>query len=329
VNVSANWNTAAFPSGSYRVRGVLTDANGNLVNGTVAQFTVEQNPAQYLTGTVTVQHATLLRGGSQVCNFAITNVSTHNLTALPIQLLLVDLSTGDTVTNDPSSIDLGAGQTQNFKNSFSTASLAQGDYNCILQVTLNGEDVPLNNAIFRVNVPAVQFTASLTQPESTRTLVLMDPDPESCAATQSITLEANFDQALGDHSRVFAKAYSHYWRLLDVEWATPGEFTDSVNKNLREHVDVALTELDVNHVQMKISSEDSLSESYRFQTRYFNHNRHNRHRFNYRGYHLKRLDTGKVHFPCGQPPTIGQILGDFKVVHVSTVAQVVGKPHSV
>jgi concanavalin A-like lectin/glucanase superfamily protein/CARDB protein len=328
VVVSASWNTEDFLSGSYRARGVLTDANGALVNETVAQFTVE-NIAQSLTGTVTVQQATLLRGDSQVCDFAITNVGTYNLTALPIQLLLVNIATGDTVTNDPSSIDLGAGQTENFMNDFSTASLTHGNYNCVLQVTVNGKDVPLSNAIFRVNVPAVQFTALLTQPQATRTLVLMDPDPETCAATQSITLEVNFDHALSDDSRVFAKAYYHFWRLLDVESATPGEFTDSVNENLRENVDVALTELDANHLQMQISSEDSLSESYRFQARYLKNRRHHKHRYSRRGYHQKKLDTGRVQFPCGQPPTIGETLGDFTVVDVSTVAQMVGQPHSV
>ncbi|MCA9485063.1 MAG: hypothetical protein KC553_15135 [Nitrospina sp.] len=301
-------------AGIYQVVYSLKDSNNVALDQGTVNFSVENNLALALSGAVTAQHDVLLMGESQICDFTISNNGTQDLTALPVQLLLVSMTTGAIVTNDPSSIDLAAGGTQNFMNGFSTAGLAVGDYACVIQATLDGQETSLANAVFRVDPPPIQYSATLTNLQASRTLILMDPVEETCSMTRALTLRGDFHLPVDALTTVTAKILGPSGELIDSEMAVADGFFDPVDLNAGTPANIEIIGLTPSSIEIRMGHTTLFDGNYEFVVTYS---------IDGTDYDLT---SNPVLFRCGEPPVVGDAMGAFDITVVDTVEQVI-VPH--
>lgn len=313
--ISRQLNLERAEIGKYSIYAALVSEDGVVLAQNSDDFSVFNDLRKALSGEVTAQRAELDVGDTQSCQFSVKNIGLEKLNTLKLYQSLVNLSDEKEVISATTEVEVDMQQTNTQIKSYSTKGLEEGQYACLLQADIDSQKVSVAYSQFKLNKPPIEIAATFTQPQIARTLVLVDPAQATCTATQSITLEGRFHQAIDEYDDVYAKAFGHHYFALDAEYASPNTFTDTVNHHHGEDIDIAITQLDTQTIQMRISSKTVLEGAYKFYAKYPH------------GWWYKSLHSGTTHFSCGQTLSVGDQLGHFTVTAVDTVQQLVPDHH--
>lgn len=295
----------AVQPGLYDITGRLLSGTGAVLASDSTSFMVENNLAVSLLADVSAAKPVLFRGEPQSCAFSLTNTGHDSVTNLSLRWQLVDIDAESVSGVWSDNLSLTQNAQHDFEQPFSTATLSVGSHACVLEAEINDAFVVLASDIFRVEEPPVAFELALTQPQTARTLVLVDKVQDTCAATRSVTLEAHFPSTQSNSANIYAKALSHILFLHDMEHARPGAFNGDVNNNSGHKVDIAISHLDREKIRLTLTGAQMDSERFNFVVEYPL-------LYIFQG----SLRTGYIQFECGNPPVVGDTLGDFTVVDV-------------
>lgn len=166
--------------GHYTVTGELTDASGNLLATSQAQYEVVADLQKDLTGTVTAQLKIVQRGQTQTCTDVLTYTGSQALNGQPLRQLLVNLDSAETLTSNDTTIDMSPGATESLIRSVATNDLSEGIYSCVIQAMMAGEWITLGHDSFSLTVPPIAIHGTLEQATLPRLLVLLD-DNSPCS----------------------------------------------------------------------------------------------------------------------------------------------------
>ncbi|MGB5584093.1 MAG: carboxypeptidase-like regulatory domain-containing protein [Gammaproteobacteria bacterium] len=165
-------------AGQYRVILVSSDAaTGVQLAQSEYSFDVERIILQGLTGNVQVQFKQLDTTQANTCTENITNLSAEAITGVTVRHLLVEVTSGATVSSNEQIVQLAAGAALSFPQMVTLDSNQPGVYACVLQVDLNGDDRTLATAIFEVTEPENLFDIDIGLGIGARgrLLILLDP----------------------------------------------------------------------------------------------------------------------------------------------------------
>ncbi|MEN8263006.1 MAG: CARDB domain-containing protein [Nitrospirota bacterium] len=146
------WNTAAHPSGEYPVTIEVKDASENVLSISTSSITIssESRPSVLLTGQVTVDKQSLLRGEPVDITYSVTNIGNIDLSQVDLSIMTVhavELTPYDTLTDQTAML---MGETHNNVQQLDTQSYSAKDYLLILQANIQGVEETLASTYFRV-----------------------------------------------------------------------------------------------------------------------------------------------------------------------------------
>jgi hypothetical protein len=118
-------------------------------------------------------------GQMQTCNDVTRNLGTLALAGLEIHHVLLHIATGQVVSDQVYTLDLGSGLSNTHARSILTESLPAGDYACVLQTRVNAELRTLAYGAFQLVEPPVKIDSQLRLGSRGRLLVLLD-DAKRC-----------------------------------------------------------------------------------------------------------------------------------------------------
>ncbi len=302
---------ADLPVGDYAVTGTLFASNDQVLARDQAGFSVTADPLRALQGGVSVEAESVFLGDAQSCHFRLRNSGDQVLEDIGVRRARVDLDNQLELADEAATVTLAPGEERTFTDTFSTAGFNLTRHACVLQVTHGGESRDLGNATFQITEPPVSLETSLGLSGGPRLLVLADKEVSTCMAVGTLTLEAVFPETLSPFALVHAKVLGRHFRIEDMESATPRFFDGPVNHGDGRDVDLTLMDLDRERLTVRLQGEGLVDGDYSLKAFYpaflFLH---------------KDLDSGEVHFECGEPPRPGDVLGDFKVTGVELVEKV-------
>lgn len=141
--------TDALP-GQYAVNINVYAANGDLLAAQSAGFSVSNAQAQALTGTVVATPVSVNVGESVVCSAQVDNLSATAIDTVRVSQQAADPATAAIIAEVQSTESLVALGSLTGSHTVNTAALAQGNYICLLTVTVDGVARPLAAAGFQV-----------------------------------------------------------------------------------------------------------------------------------------------------------------------------------
>ncbi|ASK33342.1 hypothetical protein CEK62_02560 [Alcanivorax sp. N3-2A] len=299
------------PGGDYTVTGTLFSSNDQVLARDQAGFSVASNPLRALQGGVSVEAESVFLGHTQSCHSRLRNTSEQVLNGIGVRRLRLDLDNQLELADESATVTLAPGEERTFTDTFSTAGFNLTRHACMLQVTSGSERLDIGNATFQVIEPPVSLETGLSLSGGPRLLVLADNEVSTCMAVKSLTLEATFADTLSPYALVYAKVLGRHFQVEDLESATPRFFTEPVDGHAGREVNLTLKNLDRETLSLRVEGKGLVEGGYTFKAIYpaflFFH---------------KALDSGEVHFRCGEPPRPGDVLGDFEVTDVELVEKV-------
>jgi hypothetical protein len=137
--------------GTYSVQSTVIDTGTfAIIASGAAQFSVQQNVAQSIQGTVEVESGELLLQDDQRCTHTVNNFSAFDLDNVKLQLSLIRLDTKEEIHSEDRVITLAAGETRAITHIEPTVDLTLGEYLCVLRTEVDGEYQTLNLGIFNL-----------------------------------------------------------------------------------------------------------------------------------------------------------------------------------
>lgn len=137
--------------GTYSVQSTVIDIGTSaIIASGAAQFSVQQNVAQSIQGTVKVESGELLLQDDQRCTHTVNNFSAFDLDNVKLQLSLIRLDTKEEIHSEDRVITLAAGETRAITHIEPTVDLTSGEYLCVLRTEVDGEYQTLNLGVFNL-----------------------------------------------------------------------------------------------------------------------------------------------------------------------------------
>ncbi|MCB1582061.1 MAG: hypothetical protein KDI92_03285 [Xanthomonadales bacterium] len=138
------------PVGEYTITLNLYDDLNNVIATETGTFEVLLDEQRVLAGNVTVDFDQIQPGTDNVCHFELTNQSNNPLTALSVELVVINLSNQLAMLTSPFQIDLDAGATWQEDLMVQTNDLSSGDHACLVRTLVGGDATTHGSAIFMV-----------------------------------------------------------------------------------------------------------------------------------------------------------------------------------
>lgn len=162
--------------GSYPVELVLKDADtGNVLSTATASFQVNRREIQGLVGSVAVSSAQIYQGDANRCTEMVKNISGTAIAGVRLVHQLINADAGSIVNEVTETVDLATGGAiHNYFRDINTATLAIGNYSCVIKAELNGDNRVLAFGGFQVLEPPIKVSANLSLGTRARLLVLLD-----------------------------------------------------------------------------------------------------------------------------------------------------------
>jgi len=244
-NVPTTLHLSDAASGNYPVQLVITDAaTHNVLTTAATTLAVTRNTLQALSGKVTVQAASLYKGGSELCSDTVNNLSATALSGVTLTQQLVNLTTSQVVQTTTQSANFGPQQQSVFLNSVPTGSLTLGPYACVVSATYQGTTQQIGSAGFQVLQPPIVIHSTFGVGTNGRVLVLVDGEPPPpCGWLREIELWAPFTTPLPDNATVRADLRDATGKTLDTESLALASYRGTVNRNIGQGADLAITGL--------------------------------------------------------------------------------------
>lgn len=300
-----NLSLEGVTSGNYEAVGTLTDDDGDVLASDRQAFTVSISSIRAVEGEVQARAASVYQGDPQTCDFTLRNISSEAIQNLTVINTRLDVDNQAELHRDTRTVSLQPGETTTFSDVFGTAGFNLTRHACALQVEENGEQRDVDTAIFQMVEPPISLEATLSLSGKPRLLVLTDKQQDTCTAVDWLTLRAEFPKPLSASTLVSVKALNSLFFTLDLEASTPQAFTDFLDSNIGTDVNVAVTSLSREAVEVRVSGSALLGGKQNIVAKYpiFL-------------FLQGKLETGLTGFKCGYFPALGQRLGDFEVVDI-------------
>lgn len=174
------------PEGDYKIiwtaRGA--DADQGVLASAVTTFKVINDQNAAVVGETSAQLDQLFIGESQTCDYRLENIGITDISDVTARYQVVNID--DQTVMDTESVTLNpvAGEVETHQRLLSTQHYAAGQYACVLDMTLNGEQQTLAQDQFVV-VDPVHIDVGFQVVSSPRLLVLVDPGQSICASDAS------------------------------------------------------------------------------------------------------------------------------------------------
>jgi len=311
-----NLSLEGVSAGNYEVVGTLVDDDGDVLASDRQAFTISISAIRAVDGEVQVRSANVYQGDPQTCDFTLRNISSEAIQNLTVINTRLDVDNQGELHRDTRTVSLQPGGTITFSDVFGTAGFNLTRHACALQVEENGEQRDIDNAVFQIEEPPISLQTTLSVSGKSRLLVLADKPQDTCTAVDWLTLRAEFPKPLSASTLVSVKALNSLFFTLDLEASTPQAFTDLLDSNIRADMNVAVTSLTREAVEVRVSGSALLSGKHNIVAKYpiFL-------------FLQGKLETGLTGFKCGYFPALGQKLGDFEVVDIN-VAETQSASHA-
>ncbi len=297
--------------GIHSVVGTLLNADGETLARDQATFDVVRDPLAAVSGEVTLAQEWVYQGDSQTCRYRVSLSEGAQPRTVTVTRTRLDVDNREALATESASVTLSGDEPLTFTDSFSTAGRPLTRHACALSVNLDGEVRELDQALFQIKEKPLSIETGLYASDAPRLLVLADPVRSTCEAVTGITLKADFEQPVQPLDTINAKALESPFLIRDLETATPRFFDGEVDNDGERRLDLTISDLDAEGVEVRIEGEDLVE---RFESKHSLEVMVDYPRFLW---FRNTLTTGKRKFHCGKPPELGDNLGDFQVVDVS------------
>ncbi|WP_197468564.1 hypothetical protein, partial [Alcanivorax sp. HI0083] len=248
-----NLSLEGVAAGNYEAVGTLTDDDGDVLASDRQAFTVSISSIRAVEGEVQARAASVYQGDPQTCDFTLRNISSEAIQNLTVINTRLDVDNQAELHRDTRTVSLQPGETTTFSDVFGTAGFNLTRHACALQVEENGEQRDVDTAIFQMVEPPISLEATLSLSGKPRLLVLTDKQQDTCTAVDWLTLRAEFPKPLSASTLVSVKALNSLFFTLDLEASTPQAFTDLLDNNIGTDVNVAVTSLSREAVEVRVS----------------------------------------------------------------------------
>jgi hypothetical protein len=164
LRFSVPMNLTAAASGRYTVQQEVVDDAGVVLSSPSTSFLVQAaGGLDAFAGTLSVSPAVITRGETAQLLGNVLNRGSNAVSDLPVDLLIIDPSAGNTVVATfPSVQSLAAGANSDHTASWSTTNVAPKAYVALLRVRLNGEERVLAQKPVQVVSLALSGTVAAT-----------------------------------------------------------------------------------------------------------------------------------------------------------------------
>ncbi|NOX26605.1 MAG: DUF1194 domain-containing protein [Gammaproteobacteria bacterium] len=317
-----NLQLAGAIEGQYTVNAELRDVAGSLLATDQAQFEVAENLNLALTGAVEAELAILNVGDAQTCNYTASNIGTLAITDQPLFQVLVNIASGEEISATPLTQSLAVGSDVELVQNLATNTLIAGDYACVLQADIDGERQSVAQAVFTLEEVPIQLNASIEIGDQGRILVLIDPEQQTCTATQSVSFEAEFARPIKSRTKVYVQAFDQYRRKIDTEVSSPNKFNEieDFDRNRTRRIDIAINALTTESISFSADAAAAprgiFDQPYTFRVFYIEN------------YRRQTLSSGKLDMRCGKPLDIPSDQNDLIATESETTELVEERRHS-
>lgn len=160
--------------GEYQVTGVVLSASGTVLATATSTFSVINNLALALSGSVEASVSELYQGESLSCVDTINNTGALDITDLQLRQLTANMDDGSLISSNEVLYDLAAGTTLTLDHAINTTGFELGNYSCAVQAFINGEWENLDADFFEVLEPPISIDLTATTGSKGRVLILLD-----------------------------------------------------------------------------------------------------------------------------------------------------------
>lgn len=174
------------PEGDYKIiwtaRGA--DADHGVLASAVTTFSVINDQNAAVVGEASALLDQLFIGESQTCDYRLENIGITDISGVTVRYQVVNIDDQTVMDTERVTLNPVAGAVETLQRSLSTQHYAAGQYACVLDMTLAGEQRTLAQDQF-VLVDPVHIDVDLQRMSSPRLLVLVDPGQSVCASDAS------------------------------------------------------------------------------------------------------------------------------------------------
>ncbi len=175
------------PEGEYQLQWSVRDAvsDQGVLASVTNTFEVSNDPNAAIVGDVNSQLDQIFIGEYQFCDYQIENIGVTNINQLEIFYKIVNVNDQSVVSTENVTLNPLAGELESYQSSFVTQDYKAGQYACVLEMRLQGEQRTLAHDQFTVIDPVnIDINAQIVS--SPRLLILMDPDQSICSGNNEI-----------------------------------------------------------------------------------------------------------------------------------------------
>jgi hypothetical protein len=244
------FNLTAAPVGTYTVTQTVLAVDGSTLDVQVTHFDVRTSTdtGSGLTGTVAALPPTVEQGESTSLVATAKNAGNTAFTALPTVLSVIDPATQTVLASWTQPVDLAVGQSASYSRPWSTAGVAPGAYQVVLQAQLPSGLKTLAYGPVTVIEPQVKVTMTQSLVSTGRVLVLMtcrigtgSAEDAACTRDRAAYVDAMLARLGVQHTVVtstdaFAREYAT--GRYDTYWVSGGaqKLANTLAEEVREAV---------------------------------------------------------------------------------------------
>jgi len=173
---SAGFALRGATTGVYTVEGVLRGSDGRVLAQDDARFSVVNDLARSIIGTVNVSQPEVFIGRRIGCTETVTNRQALPVGGLALRSVVVDRQRGAKRSDATRTISLAPEEQRVDGRSVDTTGFEVGVHACVLQARIDGAWRTFDSADFRVEEPPIDIDAVLEVGDRGRLLVLLDPE---------------------------------------------------------------------------------------------------------------------------------------------------------
>jgi sugar lactone lactonase YvrE len=307
-DLNFNLNLSDAASGDYPVTLTVKDAaSGAILITRTTQLRVIRQAVQALAGTVAAVPVKAYQGDPVQCTETVNYQSSTPAAAVKLTSRLVNMDTGQVITETTRTVAMSSDQTQTDVRSISTGNLAVGAYACLLSGEIDGIGRTLAMAGFDVQTPPIRVDAELRVGDHGRVLALLDNAPDKCIGITKLNLETVLAAPLTAAAHVDVKLYDTQGLLIDSESAGPD--ARNVNKNgVKQAIGLTIEDFSSNHLSVQIDGAKGLTSDVKITAHITD-----------TGLDVNK-SSGAVTAVCPAPVTVGGVYGDFRLTAVQRLS---------